>query len=116
MTEYVVPRNWEQFQHHDATKRGRNPRWIKNHTALMSDDDYRELTGHQRAILHGLWLEYARTGRHLLLTTRSLSSRLGLRVMRRDIEALNHAGFLEIRRDNVTTLSRLRRDKTRQDT
>jgi hypothetical protein len=102
----ILPRNWDHFQHADATKRGRNPRWIKNYTALTSDDDYLDLTGHQRAILHGLWLEYARSGRHLHLNTRSLSARLRLRVMRRDLEALNHAGFIEFCQDNVQTTSR----------
>lgn len=90
----VIPR-WDEFQHPDAG-RSRTLPWIKSYTRLLSDDNYLSLTAHQRAILHGLWLEYARSGRQLRLTTGSLSARLSLRVMTRDIEALNHAGFIEL--------------------
>jgi hypothetical protein len=89
----VVP-NWNGstgFQHY----RDRVPRWIKNYTELMSDDAYIGLTGHRRGILHGLWLEYASSRCRLAVDTASLSRRLALRVTMKDLEALNHAGFLE---------------------
>jgi len=111
----IVPRNWDAFQHTDATKRGHNPRWIKNYTALLSDDNYLDLTPSRRAILHGLWLEYARSGRELRENTRSLSRRLQLKVTTRDLEALNHAGFIEFWHDGVKTTSRQRRDVIRRE-
>lgn len=88
---FIVVPGWEDFQHY----RDRDPVWIKTYTRLLSDDAYLTLSAHQRAVLHGVWLMYARSGAHLRLTTRSLSQQLNLRVMTRDLEALNQAGFLE---------------------
>lgn len=117
MTEYIEIRNWDRFQHSDATKRGRDPVWIKNYTRLLSDEMYLNLTPHQRAVLHGLWLEYARSGRQLPLNTASLTRRLNLKITIRQLEALNHAGFLEFRQDIVTPPSSLeerREEKKKQ--
>lgn len=88
-------RNWEKFQHRDATRSDLTPPWIKDYTRQLSDEDYLDLTFHQRGILHGLRLEYARAGRDLPDSTATLTRRLGQRVMRRDLTALNHAGFIE---------------------
>lgn len=88
----VVPR-WdgpEGFQHY----RDRRPKWIKLYTDLQHSDEWRELTGHQRAVLVGIWLEYASSACQLVLSTSSLSSRIGLRVSRATLETLNHAGFI----------------------
>src|SRR4051794_32530207 len=92
---WIVVCRWDEFQHRDMS-RSSVPPWIKVYTNLLHNDSYLGLTGHQRAVLQGLWLEYASTHAHLPLTTRSLSARLRLRVMMRDIEALNHAGFIEV--------------------
>jgi hypothetical protein len=59
------------------------------------------MSGHQRAVLHGLWLERARLERDGLwplvsFNRRYLSGRLGLRVTSDDLEALDGAGFIEI--------------------
>jgi hypothetical protein len=82
--------DWDKFQHYKK----RDPNWIKIYTRLVHDDNWLELTGHQRAVLVGLWLEYASSHARLRLDTRSLSSRLGLRVTRATLETLNHAGFI----------------------
>jgi len=89
----VIPR-WEEHQHRDAA-RTTVPTWIKFFTRLLHDDAYLDLTGNRRAILHGLWIEYASARRQLALSTRSLSQRLNLKVTMRDLEALHHAGFIE---------------------
>lgn len=95
MTDLIEIPRWDGedgFQHY----KNRDPIWIKVYTRLHSDDAWLELTAHQRAVLLGLWLEYARGGRHLPLNTASLSRRLNLRVMRRDIEHLETKGFVQI--------------------
>lgn len=92
----------------------RQPIWIKNYTQLLSDEAYLALSGHQRAVLHGLWLEYARGARQnhdgtasvprrLPDSTRSLSRRISLRVSRATLEALNHAGFIRFVAHSVRT-------------
>ncbi len=89
----VIPR-WDGptgFQHYSD----RDPKWIKNYRDLLSKDEYLELTFVQRGILHGLWLEYAAANRQLRDSTLTLSRRLGGRVTRASLDALNHAGFIE---------------------
>jgi hypothetical protein len=90
---WISVRNWRKFQHYDPAKR--QPPWIKVYNELLDEDAYASLTLRQRGLLHGIWMAYAR-------------SRCGLRVARvglmvgddtvriRDIEALNHAGFIDI--------------------
>lgn len=90
---FVIVVDWERFQHRDAA-RAHVPTWIKTFTELLSAEPYLDLTGHRRAILHGLWLEYARTRRRLPDDTASLSRRLALKVTTRDLESLNHAGYI----------------------
>lgn len=90
-TEYIVIRRWTRFQHY----RKRNPPWIKNHTELLHSDNYLSLTGDQRAILHGLWLEYASSHAQLVADTASLTRRLNLRVTWAQLRRLEYKGFIE---------------------
>lgn len=93
MTDHwVVVPNWDRFQHY----RDRDPRWIKLHRSLASDPDWWDLSGHRRAVLVGIWLEYATTNRRLPDDTSTLSRRIGVRVTRPDVEALVAAGFIQI--------------------
>jgi hypothetical protein len=92
---WIVVNNWERFQHLDVTRSGSgSPVWIKNYTRLMNDDDYLALSPNRVAILHRLWLEYASSSARVRADTRWLSRRLFLRVTTKDLEALNHAGFI----------------------
>ena len=88
---WIVVRNWERFQHY----RDRNPAWIKDYTEQLSDQAYLELSFHQRGVLHGLRMEYARSTRQIRDSTLTVSRRLGQRVSRATLDALNHAGFSE---------------------
>jgi len=91
---WIVIPNWdgpEGFQHYKK----RDPSWIKTYVKLLHKDEYLDLTLHQRGLLHGLWITYARNDRQVRDSTATLTRQLGQRVMRRDLEALNHAGFIE---------------------
>jgi hypothetical protein len=102
---YIVIPKWDGpdgFQHY----KNRDPIWIKAYTRLLSDQAFLDLTYHQRGLLLSIWLEYARSNRQLrdgnATTTRqtrdshvTLTRQLGHRVTTRDLEALNHAGFIE---------------------
>jgi hypothetical protein len=93
----IIPR-WDEFQHRDMA-RSTIPPWIKNLTRLLGDDDYLALSQSQRGILHGLWLLYAQhrrnlseaQARHKLSTSAAEARR-----WRDNLEALNHAGFVEV--------------------
>jgi len=96
---YIVIRNWDRFQQKDVwRKSGGTPPWIKNYTALLHNDDYLGLSTAQRGLLHGLWLMYASTGLALNEDTsrRLLSTNKGeSRHFLGNLDALNHAGFIE---------------------
>lgn len=90
----IIPR-WhaaDGFQHY----KDRDPTWIKNYRWLLADDDYLSLTAGQRAILHGLWLVYASSDGQVKFEPSSLTRRLSLRVRWSHLEALNHAGFIQV--------------------
>jgi hypothetical protein len=63
---------------------------------LLHDDAYLGLTGHQRSVLHGLWLAYASSRCQLRANTASLTRQLALRVTSDTLETLNHAGFITV--------------------
>jgi hypothetical protein len=96
---WIVIPNWEKFQHPDAA-RSIVPPWIKDYTEQISKDEYLELSFHLRGVLHGLRLEYARSKRQLGGSTQVLSRRLGHTIKVRDLEALNHAGFITFSASN----------------
>jgi hypothetical protein len=89
---WIVIPNWRRFQHY----KDRNPKWIKVYTELMSDDAFLALSFHQRGVLISLWLEYAAGRRQIIDNTATVSRRLGGRVSRATLEALNDAGFTEV--------------------
>jgi hypothetical protein len=91
---WIVVPSWERFQHRD-TARTTIPAWIKVYPSLLSHDAFLELSPHRRALLLGVWLEYARTRRQLPEDTAKLSRRLAQRVLRSDLEALKKAGFID---------------------
>jgi hypothetical protein len=89
---WLVVERWEDFQHY----KDRDPKWIKCYSRLMHDDEYLMLSGHRRAVLHGVWLEYASSSCQLRLDPKSLSSRLHLRVTSSDLKALVDAGWISV--------------------
>ena len=93
---WISINGWDEFQHVDVKRGSGPPPWIKNYTRLMNDDDYLDLTEHCALVLHRLWLTYASSRCQLRATTSSLSRRLGVRVMTRDLERLSDAGFITI--------------------
>lgn len=101
---FIVVRNWGRFQHYDPAKR--TPPWVKNHTDLTSNDEYRRLPGGTRAVLHGLWIEYAKAHGTLTADTHDLSGRLALRVTSVQLERLTAAGFLDIVASKALALER----------
>ena len=96
--------NWNRFQHYG----NRDPLWIKNYVGLLHNDDYLSLTGHERAILHGLWLAYASGHCRVRLSTRSLTRQLGLRVSSQHLESLSRAGFIRFAASKPLALTRSR--------
>ena len=91
--KWIVVRNWTAFQHYkDAW-----PVWIKFHTGLLHDPNFTNLPVGTRLVLCQLWLVYASTRAQLPLDTRWLSRQLSMRVTSKQLESLNHAGFIEFK-------------------
>jgi hypothetical protein len=91
---YVWIVRWAEFQHY-TPERDRAPAWIKDYTRQLDDDRYLDLTLHQRGLLADLRLAFSKARADLELDRSRLSARLGATVYQRDLEALNHAGFIE---------------------
>jgi hypothetical protein len=89
---WISVRNWRKFQHYDPTKR--QPPWIKNYTELTKSDEYLGLGAGERAVLHGIWLEYASSQCALRFDPVLLARRLNLRVRQQHLDSLIHAGFI----------------------
>ncbi len=90
---WIIIPNWPRFQHYKE----RRPVWIKAYTELLADRAYLKLTLRQRGLLHGLWLAYAASGLDLGSSAAQVGRVLGEPTVRtRDIEALNHAGFITL--------------------
>jgi len=92
---WIAIRGWDRFQHRDVLRGVGVPPWIKVYTRLHHNDAWMTLSGHRRAILLGLWIEYAQSRQELAENTAELSRKLALRVTTRDLEALNDAGFID---------------------
>lgn len=93
--KWISVRNWRSFQHYDPSKR--IPPWIKNYTELLDTEEYLGLGFRLRGLLHGIWLEYAASRCQLGASPATLGRRLGDDSVRtRDLETLNHAGFIDI--------------------
>lgn len=82
--------NWERFQHY----KDRIPLWIKVYTELNSDPDWVALTFSERGLLVTIWLEYARSRGSL--RSKNLPQTGPQRNLRRGLERLNDAGFIEL--------------------
>lgn len=102
---WIIMRNWGKFQHSDVSRTESAPIWIRNYTRLLHSEDYLSLTWQQRGVLHGLWLEYAASDGQLPDNTATISRRLGDRVLRATLDALNHAGYIEFSASKPPKLS-----------
>lgn len=91
---WIVVPNWGDFQHY----KDRDPTWIKFYTRLMSDAEYMRLSFRLRGILGGIWLLYAASDGQVLGSSPAQLGRMigGEEVRTRDIEALVHAGFIQL--------------------
>jgi hypothetical protein len=99
---WIVVPNWDKFQHYTD----RAPVWIKVYTELNSRDDWRALTFGQRGVLVSIWTEYPRCDGRLRVT--DLWSRVGQRDRHGTLEALNHAGFIQLSASKPLALARSR--------
>jgi hypothetical protein len=95
--QWIWIHNWEKFQHYKQ----RQPTWIKVYVELLGDDRYLSLTSSRRGLLHGLHLAFTWTRLELPLDLKKINTWLRLEAKMTDIEALNHAGFIEILASSV---------------
>lgn len=91
--KWIVVRNWEKFQHYHKAR----PRWIKLYRDLLHDYAFTELSPTNQALLMKLWLLNAETDGNVPVDTAYLTRNLGQRVTMRQLETLNHAGFIHFK-------------------
>ena len=97
----IVPK-WERFQSYKA----RDPSWIKLYTRLNSHDEWLGLSTAARGMLTTIWVEYPRSGG--LLRVEKVMQLCGKSARSKHLEALNHAGFIEISSSKPRALTRAR--------
>ncbi len=101
--QWVVVRNWNRFQHYTD----RTPPWIKLYTAeLLHDPDWERLSAGSRGTLVTIWCEYAlHKGRLPLEVVRKS---LGRSYKVAFVEALVHAGYIDVVASKPLALARAR--------
>jgi hypothetical protein len=92
---YIWISRWREFQHY-RPQRDRGPAWIKDYTRQLDDDRYLNLTDRQRALLSDLRRIFAVTLLRVPHDTRAITRHRHSQTFRSDLEALNHAGFIEV--------------------
>lgn len=105
----IAIRNWERFQHY----KDRDPVWIKDYVAQLTDLNYLRLTLAQRGVLQGLRLMYAQVvdssnPQHLELNenrSRTLltTNKGEARHFRSHLKSLSDAGFIVLRASSAAS-------------
>jgi hypothetical protein len=108
VSEWIVVRNWPKFQHY----KDREPVWIKLYLDLRSRDEWRQLTLAERGLLVSIWLEYAASNGQIRRT--DLPARVAQRSLRRSIDSLQAAGFIEVSASRPLALARAREEKEKE--
>lgn len=94
--------NWERFQHY----KDRTPPWIKVYLELRDRESWVELNDAQRGLLVRLWLEFA--AHRGPCKASEVRPKRGARHFQGNLEALNHAGYIELSASKALALSRAR--------
>jgi hypothetical protein len=94
---WIWVNRWEEFQSFQ-TKRGKPwaPPWIRLYPQLLGDDDFLALTESEQLLLLKLFMLFSSQRQVVANDTRSLSRRCGQRVLKRHIDSLNHAGYIDL--------------------
>jgi hypothetical protein len=92
---YIWINRWEEFQTY-TLRRGKPwaPPWIKTWPRQLGDDAYLDLNDGERLLLRELRESFATERGQLRLDPVRLSQRFGRKVLRRQLERLNRAGFI----------------------
>lgn len=92
---YIWVNNWDHYQRWER-KRGRKwrPSWVKLWHSLWDNQDFLDLPIPTRMLLVGLFYAFSMTHGDLPNNTRTLSRILDQRVTNKQLELLNHAGFI----------------------
>lgn len=89
MADYLVVKNWEQFQHYAD----RSPPWIKLHRGILDDYEFSSLPDASKAHLMMIWLLASAKDGRIPSDPAWLSRRLAT-TETIDLDALVQAGFL----------------------
>jgi len=103
---WIIVPHWNRFQHYTD----RNPPWIKTYTELLHNDDWLALTDAQRGVLLTIWLEFAASCGQLRVSRMSLKVRS--QTLQRNLEVLNHAGFIRVVASKPLALARSQETET----
>ena len=118
--QWIIVRNWEKFQHRDATRNAELgvPIWTKVYTRLLFDDHYIDISLTEKGALHLVWLLFAASDGQL--SVNRVTARGPLSVSRSLLDSLNQAGFIGFSASKPLRLSasleKNREEKNREET
>jgi len=92
--DWIWISRWQDFQHYQP-ERDRPPAWIKTYPKQLDDWRYLQLTNRQRALLADLRQMFATSQAQLRHDRGTIEARRQAETRHADLEALNHAGFIE---------------------
>lgn len=93
---WITPVGWNRLTHPDVKRRKGEQKplpWHRAYAQLADDDGYWRLNAGCRAVYHGLLMIALRSGR-IPTVTLTLTRRLGLKVSKRQLNALEAAGLI----------------------
>jgi hypothetical protein len=91
MTEYLLVKNWDEYQHYKQ----RNPPWIKLHIKLLNDRKFTALSCASRGLLMQLWVLASEDDGRILNDIEEIKFRLrDKHIKQTDINLLINKGFL----------------------
>jgi len=92
---YIWINRWDEFQtYHKKRDKIWAPPWIKLYPRLLTDPDFLALTESSQLILVKLFMLFSKSRQSVSKDTRMLSHLLHQRVTNRQLESLNHAGYI----------------------
>jgi len=88
----ICVRNWEKFQHYKF----RNPPWIKLHSMLLDDYEWRQLSDNSKLLLFHLWMLASRYQNAIPYDLEFVKSKLPIKT-EIDLSELAQSGYLIIK-------------------
>lgn len=92
---WIAVVGWDRLTHSDAVRgSGDTLPWHRSYASLLDDDGYWNLPAGTRGVYRDILLVALRSAGRVPEDTLTLTRKIGVKVSKRQLEALNHAGLI----------------------